>query len=754
MKDTLLSRRTFIRGLAAGSLALGFQSSGPWGLTKLEAKGDTAPEFEPDVFLKIAPDGLVTIVAHRSEMGTGIRTALPTVVADELGADWERVRIAQAIGDKRFGSQNTDGSRSVRRFYERMQVAGATARTMLERAAAKKWGVDAAECTAREHSIVHAKTGRRLDFKEVVEAAAALEVPSKDELKMRPASEYRYVGKDVPLVDLDDIVTGRAVYGLDVRADGMLYAVVARSPVLGAPVKSYDREAAKSVPGVVDLVEIAPFTPPHHFQALGGVGVLATSTHAAIKGRQALKTTWGESKHGSYDSKSFEKELIESSRSPGLVYRSVGDVDGALDSASDGSVFEADYYVPHLAHAPMEPPCALAHTRKDGCEVWAPIQNPQAAQTAVAKALGLEESAVVVHVTLLGGGFGRKSKPDFIVEAALLSRAAQRPVHVTWTREDDIQNGYLHTVAAVHMRAAVDDRGRPTAWLQRSAFPTIGSTFDTSARNGNPLEMGLGFTCVPYDVPNLRVENGAVDAHVRIGWLRSVAHIYHAFAICSFPDELAHRAGRDPLDYLMELLGKSRNLDLEGVDYPNHHESLQRYPFDVGRLRDVTQRVAAQADWRKRSGKLPRGRGLGIACHRSFLSYVAHVVEVEVTQAGTVKIPRVHVAVDAGRVIHPDMARSQLEGAAIFSAALALHGEVTASNGRIDQSNFDDYKMTRMDDAPREVSVDLVQSDASPGGIGEVGVPSFAPALCNAIFAATGKRIRRLPLARHDLSWE
>ncbi len=753
MTPAQLSRRLFLQGLAAGSLVVAVRVSGPCALALVDLETEAALPFEPDVFVSIAPDGWVAIVAHRSEMGTGIRTALPMIVADELGADWERVRIEQAIGDAEYGSQNTDGSRSVRRFYERMRIAGATARTMLERAAAARWGVDATDCAARNHEIVHKPTGRSVGFDELVTAAAALEAPAREELRMKPASERRYVGRDIPIVDLDAIVTGRAVFGTDARRKGQLYAVVARSPALGGRVRSVDAAKAKAITGVVDVIEIPPFKAPHAFQALGGVAVIAKSTWAALQGRRALVIEWEDGENARFDSTSYERALVQAARESGKTLRDEGDVDAAFSEAKD--IFEADYYVPHLAHASMEPPCAVAEvtTESDGtvarCDVWAPTQNPQAAQTEVARTLGIQPANVTVNVTLLGGGFGRKSKPDFIAEAAYLARRLKRPVHVTWTREDDLQHDYYHAVAAVHMRAALDGAGRPQGWLQRSAFPPITSTFVRGARYGSAGEMGLGFTDLPYSVPNLRIENGPAEAHLRIGWLRSVAHIYHAFAVCSFPDELAHRAGRDPFEYLMELLGEPRFVGLEGVEYPNHGEPLARYPIDVGRLRHVTERAAELAGWGR---ALARGRGLGIACHRSFLSYAANVVEVEVGSDGAITIPRVHVVIDAGLVINPDRVRAQMEGATVFGASLALYGEITAENGRVQQSNFHNYRIARIYDAPREVNVEIVASEALPAGVGEVGVPPFAPALCNAIFAATGKRIRRLPIARHDLS--
>ena len=748
-----LSRRGFLSGLAAGSLVLA-ASARTKALRHL-APNEALP-FEPDLFVAILPDGGVSILAHRSEMGTGIRTALPLVVADEMGARWDRVTIRQAIGDERLGSQNTDGSRSIRRFFDRMRVAGATARTLLERAAAQKWDVDPSECEAIGHVVRHTASDQTLDFGDLVEIARGLEVPTEEELVFRDPTERRYVGRVVPIIDSHDIVTGKAEYGIDVRLEGQLFASIERSPVLGGQVESFDASAAQAMPGVVDVIEVKPFEPPHGFQALGGVAVLAQNTWAALKGRSALKIEWSTSEHASYDSRSFAADLARATHESGKVWRSEGDAQAALAAAPAEAIHTADYYAPHLAHASMEPPMALARVTKDdsgriiAVEAWAPTQNPQAAQQQLAGTFGLETSDITVNVTLLGGGFGRKSKPDFIVEAALLSAATDRPVHVTWTREDDIRHDYYHSVAAVHMQAAVDDRGMPTAWLQRSAFPPIFSTFVQGAREASSLEMGLGFTDLPYVVPNLQVESGEADAHVRIGWLRSVAHVYHAFGVCSFPDELAHRAGRDPYEYLLELLGEPRLMPLDGLDYPNHDEPLDRYPFDIGRLRRVTERVAELADWGK---KLPRGSAQGIACHRSFLSYCANVVEVAVAPDGSISIPKVHVVIDAGTVVLPDRVVAQMEGAAVFGATLALYGEITAKNGAIEQSNFHDYEMARIYDAPKEIVVEIIESDALPAGVGEVGVPPFAPALTNAIFAATGQRIRELPIKKHDLSW-
>ncbi len=754
MSSDTVSRRGFLG--TAGSLVLAAKFSGAEALAAVVQDGK-AMAFEPDLFVSIATDGVVTIVTHRSEMGTGIRTALPMVIADEMEADWDQVKLEQALGDNRYGSQNTDGSRSIRRFFDRMRQAGATARTMLEQAAAKKWGVDASECKAENHKVVHKSSDKSLGFGELVETARELKVPDAKSLKFKSVDERKYIGKTkVPIADIDDIITGKAIYGIDARMDGQVFAVVARPPVFGGKVKSFDATKAKAMPGVTDVMEIPGYKGAPVFNPIGGIAVCAKSTWQAMEARDALEIEWDHGKHASYDTDAFAKELAEAARKPGKVIRDEGDA-SVLEKAS--KVVEADYFVPHLAHAPMETPAAVADVKTDSsgkvtsCEIRAATQNPQACQQAVGPAMGIPLDQVKVHVTLLGAGFGRKSKPDYVVEAAMLSHKLGKPVHVTWTREDDIRHDYYHTIAAMHMRAAVDDKGMPTAWLQRACYPSIGSTFNPTAKNAGDFEMGMGFSDIPYAVPNLRVENPPAENHVRIGWLRSVAHIYQAFAVCCFPDELAHRAGRDPLEYFLELIGDDRKLTkIPGlkVGYPNHSEPMEKFPFDVGRLRSVSKRAGDLAEWGR---KLPKGKGLGFAAHRSFLSYCAHVVEVDVAKDGTITIPKVWAVIDCGTAIYPDRVKSQMEGAAIMGTTQARYGEITAKEGRIEQANFDEYEMSRMDDAPKEIIVDIIDSKELPSGVGEVGLPTFAPAMCNAIFAATGKRIRTLPLSKHDLSW-
>jgi isoquinoline 1-oxidoreductase subunit beta len=680
-------------------------------------------------------------------MGTTSRTSVPMILADELDADWKRVKLEQAIGDARYGSQNTDGSHSIREFYEPMRQAGATARMMLTQAAANQWGVPSSECKADLHTIVHSATGRRLGYGELASAAAKLPVPKVQELTFKPKSAWRYIGKGSPSYDLSDVVSGKAVYGMDVQMDGMVYASIQRPPVLGGKVKSFDDKETLKVAGVTQTVSIDPFQGPWGFQPLGGVAVIANNTWAAFKGRKSLQIDWDNGPNAGYNSDQYKKQLQETARTSAKVVRNQGDVDGAF--AKGGKIIEAEYYVPHLAHAAMEPLVAVADYRNGMLTAWAPTQNPQAVQDTVAKALGIAKENVVCHVTLLGGGFGRKSKPDYVAEAAILSKKVGRPVKVVWTREDDIQFDYYHSVAAMYLKAAVDANGKPTAWLQRSAFPPIGSMGDPKLTYGEDFELAMGSTDVPFDVPNLRVENGTANAQVRIGWLRSVANIYHAFGVQTFADELAHAAGRDPVDYMLELIGPPRVVDMTNVKNPNYGGNYDVYPNDTGRLRKVLEIAAEKSGWGKR--KFAKGAGMGIAVHRSFLTYVANVVEVQVTDDGTVHIPRVETVVDAGLITNPEAARAQFEGAAVFGTSIALSGAITATNGAIDQSNFDSYPVARMRQAPLQTNVHLVDSDAPPAGIGEPGVPPFIPALCNAIFAATGKRVRELPLSKTKL---
>jgi isoquinoline 1-oxidoreductase beta subunit len=704
------------------------------------------------VFVSIDKSGTVTIIAHRSEMGQGVRTSVPMILADELEADWSRVKIQQATGDKIYGNQYTDGSRSVRHNFQRMREFGATTRSMLEQAAAIKWNVPSTECEAKNHKVVHVPSGRSADYGELVEIASTLKVPSVKQVTLKDPKEWRYIGKQMIGVDNQDMVVGTATFGIDVKVPGMKYAVIEHCPVTYGKVVSFDATEALKVPGVEKVVEIPQNQPPIVFNTLGGVAVIASNTWAANEGRKKLKVQWDYGPNKVYNSEPFRQTMEEEARNAtdAKVVRKEGDAQGALAKAD--KVVEATFYVPHFAHATMEPPSAVAVVKDGRCEVWSSCQDPQAARATVAGAIGMDEANVTSRVALLGGAFGRKSKPDFAAEAAILSKMLGGvPVKVTWSREDDIQHAYYHTVCAQHVKAGLDSSGKAIAYHHRSVFPTIWSSFvKDDPQYGHQIELSLGFLDVPYAIPNLTLENGKAKAHVRIGWLRSVNNIPHAFAQNSMANLLAYAAGRDPYEYLMELLGPDRVLDLSKTEYWNYDQTYDEYPIMTSRLKNVL-RVAAQ-----KSGygaKLGDREAIGVAVHRSFTTYVATAVRVQVSRDGKLTIPRVDVACDAGRVVNPDRVRSQMEGACIYGLTGAMYGNITAKDGIVQQSNFHNYQMVRMPEAPREIHVHIVEAgNFPPGGVGEPGVPPFTPALTNAIFAATGKRILDLPITNHDLS--
>jgi isoquinoline 1-oxidoreductase subunit beta len=752
VRGVVLPRRSFLvsLGLAVGTLALGIAPAVSCARKPEGPVPSRDGGVSPNVFVHIAPDGKVTIVCQRSEMGQGIRSSIPALIADEMGADMARVAIVQADGDAVYGSQDTDGSNSIRSDYETLRRFGATARVMLVTAAATQWGVPLATCEARDHRVVHAASQRTLDFGELAPVAAKLPLPKDHEVTLKPRSELRRVGGPLPLVDALDIVTGRAMYGADTKLPGLLCAVVARPPVLGAEVQRYDATKTLAVPGVKQVYVLpTPWGTPR-FQPLGGIAVIADTTWAALRGRAVLDVTWSESINDSYESVAYREELLASVRGPGKVVRHIGDVDAALAKTSRRVV--AEYYVPHLAHATMEPPATVARVDGNGCEVWTSTQNPQEAREQVSKALSLPQKYVTVHVTLLGGGFGRKSKPDYVAEAALIARACGAPVRLQWTREDDIQHDYFHTTSAQRLEAGLDADGKVTAWLHRTAFPSIMSTFVPLVDHASDGELAQGVTDFPLAIPNVRAENGAAKAHVRIGWLRSVNNIHHAFAMQSFIDEIAQARGEDPKDVLLEIVGPPRSVGAKelGVEKAsNYGASMVKHPIDPSRLRHVIERVTASAGWDERKDT---GRALGLAAHRSFLTYVACVVSVVRGQTGKIHVDEAWIAVDAGTVVNPDRVTSQMEGAVVFGMSLALHGAITMRNGAVTQTNFRDYKLVRMPEVPRAIHVDIVPSDGPPGGVGEPGLPPVAPAIANAVFALTGKRVRDLPLSRAGLA--
>lgn len=722
-------------------------------------------------------------------------------------------------------AQFTDSSRSMALYYTPMRLFGAALRRAMILAAADKWGVDPSECYAEQHKVKHRDNDRRpLDYKRLLLGARKVSVPEPYELQeewLKKPEQWRYINREAMRETFEDdaraMVTGTLEYAADVELRGMLTAMIERCPVANGTVKSFDATEALKVPGVVKVMKISIPTPlgpggvgcaflPHD-----GVAVLAENTWAAWKGRRKLRPTieWDlgspvAADNARYDSTTFRRTLEESTSEPGKPVRYRGDVDAALAGAN---TVEAHYYVPHLAQAPMEPPVATARFDGDHLEVWTTTQNPDAAQQmagVVAFGVAFEtwedegtkeemREKVTVHMPLLGGGFGRKSKPDYVVEAAYLAKENPGiPIRVQWTREDDIQFAYYNAVSDQYLKAALGADGRPTALLQRSAFtslfatlfppprqdfsPELNTLFEEKRRDfrlggvypyGSSIERSQGLEDMPFDVPNLRIENCEARSHIRVGWMRSVANVYHAFGICSFADEMARAAGRDPKDYLLDLIGPGQILELEKehVEQPYNNEfPIEKvevpfkgsklfevspgYPPDTRRLRKVVEEVARLADWDAKRGTLPEGRGLGLAAHRSFLSYVALVLDVSLSDGNELTINEAFCAIDCGLAVNLDRVRAQIEGGINYGLSMALLGEITVKNGAVEQHNFHDYPVLRIHQVPQKVSIHIVETDYDPTGVGEPPTPVAAPALANAIVDAGGPRIREIPFFR------
>jgi len=705
---TQVTRRAFLEtaGAAGAGLVISFYlPSGP------RFRSSAAGPFAPNAWLRIGADDSVLVIVDRSEMGQGVTTALPMLLAEELEADWSRIKIEFAPADKAytnpmFGMQGTGGSTSVRAAYTPLRKAGAAARELLVAAAAQTWGVEQAECRAERGAVVHAPTKRRLTYGKLVAKAATLAAPPAVPLK--DPKDWKILGTRVRRLDTPPKVDGSAQFGIDVKVPGMLVAVIARSPVFGGKVKSVDAVKAKAVPGVRQVVQIS-----------SGVAVVADGYWPAKKGRDALAVTWDDGPTASVSSATIAQLFGQRAEQPGAVARHDGDPDGTLGSAP--AKVDAVYDLPFLAHATMEPMNCTAHVRADGVDIWAPTQFQTGAQGFGAKIGGVTPDKVKVHTTYLGGGFGRRFELDFIQEALETSKAVGAPVKVIWSREDDIRNAQYRPANHHRLRAGLDASGQPVAWTHRIVAPSImARVFPDTIKNGLDEEAVEGGVGMPYTISNVHVDYLLTDTGIPVGFWRSVNNSYNAFAVESFIDELAHVAKKDPYEYRRDLLSKA----------PRHLGALNL--------------AASKAGW---GTAPPAGRARGIAVYKAFESYVAEVAEVSVASDGAVKVHRVVCAVDCGPVVNPSIVEAQMESAIVFGLTAALYGEIAIEGGRVKQSNFHDYPMLRLAEMPK-IEVYIVPSTDAQGGVGEPGTPPIAPAVCNAIFAATGKRIRKLPIGK------
>ena len=724
---TKVSRRDFLAIVptAGAGLLLGVRLGSD--AAAAEAAGSSpagaAPgPFAPNAFLQIDTRGDVTIWASKSEMGQGVRTALPMIVADELDADWSRVRVEQAWVDAKFGDQDTGGSGSIRTKFEPMRKAGAAARAMLVAAAAKSWSVPPSACRAEKGRVIHIPSGRGIPYGDLAVRAAAQPVPQN--VLLKDPRDFRIIGRTLPRTDTPSKVDGSAVYGIDVKVPGMLYAAVSRCPVFGGKMKSFEGTKAKASPGVKAVVPIS-----------NGVAVVADSTWHAFKGREALTVEWNEGPGAAESSASCARQMADLAGKPGRPVRTEGDAAAALAKAA--KKLEAVYELPFQAHATMEPQNATAFVQKDRCEVWAPFQTPSWALEDIARTSGLPQSAITLRITHLGGGFGRRINPDYAVEAVEISKAVGAPVKTTWTRTEDLQHDFYRPASRHSMAGGLDAAGKPVSWLHRIVSTAIQTFYDPDAKNPEDGETG-GADDVPYAIPNMRVEYSAAKSVVPRGYWRSVENSFNAFAVECFVDEMAAAASQDPCRYRLDLLAGDRKVRSAGG----------HLVLETARLRACIELAAEKAGW---GTPLPKGRGRGIAAHFSYRSYCAQVAEVSVDGSGNLKVHRVVSAVDCGRAVNPGIIAAQMEGGVVFGLTSCLKSGITIDKGRVTQTNFDDYEMLRIDEMP-QVETHIVPSSEPPTGVGEPGVPVVAPAVFNAIFAATGKRIRRLPLQAGDLA--
>jgi CO/xanthine dehydrogenase Mo-binding subunit len=733
-----LNRRDFLKTGGAALLVSFYLPASAFAAAEDQEKKTPNPF---NAWVRITPDNRATLILGKSEMGQGAMTALPMILAEELCLDWKQVSVEQAPTNPKIYDHGTGGSGSVAGSWLPLRRAGAAAREMFITAAAQHWNVSRDTCKAQDGGVLHGARKQFLTYGELVEDAAKLPVPDFNSVPLKNSDDFTIVGHDRNRFEAGAKSTGAAKFGIDSRMPGMQYAVIARCPVFGGKVAKFDAAKAKRVAGVRDVITIdavgeGAFT-------AGGVVVLADNSWAAIQGRKALEITWDEGPNAGESSESLRKHFIENAAQPGKVVRNDGDADSVLGAAV--KKIEAVYELPFAAHACMEPMNCTVHIRPDGAEAWVPTQAPQWAQGVIAKVSGLAPEKVDVHTTLMGGGFGRRYQADFVMEAAQVAKATGKPVQVLWTREDDMQHDFYRPASYHRMQGAVDAQGKLAAWRHFQSSTSIAAVWDKEGKEKPEAGEFATAAFIPYETPNFRVEYALAHSGVPRAWWRSVEHSSSGFVVESFVDELAAAAGADPLEFRLRLIGDARKI-------PDFTNPKQNKPLDTARLKGVLQLAAEKAQWGApaAAGKLPKGVGRGIAGYFSFESYTAAVAEVSVKD-GAVRVHRIVYAVDCGRPVNPSGVVAQVESAAVYALSAVMKDAITIEHGRVQQANFNDYDMPRIGDMPK-VEVHLVASKEDPTGIGEPGLPVVAPAVCNAVFAATGKRLRRLPIRAADLA--
>ena len=736
------SRRSFLRGAAAGgALIIGMSAHGV--LAAGARPASTATGFVPNAFIRIARDGSVTLISKQPEIGQGIKTSLPMVIAEELDVPWDSVRVTQGdLDPEAYGSQGAGGSSSTPNNYENFRRLGATARAMLVQAAAHRWQVPAQECSTAAGAVLHTASKRRLAYGALVEAAAKLPLPDAATVPLKDPANFTLLGRRIGGVDNPAIVSGKSLFGIDVQVPGMLHAAYVKCPVFGGKPLRANLDAVRALPGVKDAF-IVDGTP--NLNGLRpGVAIVATSTWAAIRARRALEVEWDEGAAADHSWAGFTAQALAAGKGPGAtVLRKDGDVTQALGRAA--KTVASTYSYPFISHASMEPQNCTAWMKPDGAlELWAPTQNPNAGQALVSSTFGIAKDKITMHIIRSGGGFGRRLSSDFIVEATAIALRTRAPVKLTWTREDDLQHDHFRPGGFHFLRGGVDAEGKVLGW--HNHFVTFANRVEQDGKS--VLRPGSGGNLSPDEFPgrwlaDCQLEQTAIECSVPMGPWRAPGACVFAWAFHSFIDELAHAARRDPLAFRLELLGDKDVLA----------PSVKRgQPYNVARMRAVLQTAADKAGWGKKT--YPRGQGAGIAFHFSHRGYVAQVAEVTVSKDGKVKVDRVVVATDVGpTIINLSGAENQVEGSVIDGLSTLMFPALDIDRGRIAQSNFHDYQLLRIGDAPGKIEMHFVTSNQPVTGLGEPPLPPLAPAVCNAIFAATGKRVRELPLGKVDLSW-